>query len=148
MKQVREAILEGINPIGANANEIRFVLPIVGRARIHAILINQYAGSKDGYFLELYGNYAACPTNFPTVDAQPPAVPNSPANYLVQPTMVVAAAASAGVFRDNFGVPYTNTANSIASRVDEIYCRLSINSGDSLGSKFFDLRVLYTEQDS
>jgi len=142
MKTVREAVMLGIQPMAA-LPEARFVIPIVGRARIHAVLLTQKAGSADGFTFALNSQYAACPANYPTLDTAAPTSTDAPAIYDVLGTLSSSGANI--IFRDSFGVPYNNHGNSIAGRTEEIYGKLVVSSPND--NKIFDLRILYSEAD-
>ena len=143
-KPIKQALALNVQPLAA-LPEARILIPIVGRARIFAVLVTQKAGSNDGFTFSLSGKYACCPTNYPTLDATPPTTTDAAAIYDVVGNVTAANTAANAVFRDSFGVPYANDANSTAKRVEEIYGKLVVTSPND--NKIFDIRIVYSEND-
>lgn len=144
VEQIFSDIIDTGNTLGG---EFRFILPIAGRAKIFQLLVSQKAGNLDGFSFELYSKYAACPSNYPTLDAAPPAAEPVPGLYLVTPAIVAASTVNVAAVRDSNGIAYVNNGSSSANgRIEESYGRLLVtNPGNT---KKFDVRVVYAEHDS
>jgi hypothetical protein len=142
MQHISESI---VSAVSLNESSIRFVMPVTGRGRVHALLVKQTAGSLDGFAVKLFSQSAACPPNYPEREEESETSDLSPDIFQVLETLTVAGAASFGAIRDSQGTPYTNYDNVTRERVEELYCDIIPNS--PAANKSWDVRIVYQECD-
>jgi hypothetical protein len=96
MQHISESI---VSAVSLNESSIRFVMPVTGRGRVHALLVKQTAGSLDGFAVKLFSQSAACPPNYPEREEESETSDLSPDIFQVLETLTVAGAASFGAIR-------------------------------------------------